>query len=123
MNTKPTLLLIIALTAPAAAQEVGDPALLARQQRSAAVAAGLVRQEPLYQENVLAGNRLREEREAQAASRAAQRALMESTAAVERAEYRLQEVERRADWNLRTLHAEMAVRQTMAVEAMARRRR
>ena len=42
------LILMLSISAPAGAQDVGDPVLLAKQQRNAAVAAGLVKQEPLY---------------------------------------------------------------------------
>jgi len=118
-----TMILLGVMASTAGAQSVGDPALLAKQQRNAEIAADIIRQEPLYQENVLAGARLRKEREAAAARESADRALRSANAAVARAEANLHAAERTADRNIRALNTEMMVRQTMALESMARRRR
>ena len=117
------LILMLSISAPAGAQDVGDPVLLAKQQRNAAVAAGLVKQEPLYQEDVLAGARIKNEREAAARRSALNRSLLESNYAVERAEANLRDVETRAEIHQRAQEMRMMVRQTHALEAMAHRRR
>lgn len=123
MKTKvASFVLMTVIAGSAAGQSVGDPELLAKQQKNAEVAAGLIDQEPLYQEGVLAGARIKREREAQEARDSANRALRAADAAVARAESNLRAAENKADRNLRTIEAEMAVRRTIAIEAIARRR-